>query len=114
MNNKSNIDEIIKELAKYGYDMFVNDNIITVLYDGYVKTTPLDNILNLLNDELMKMTINDVAVLLINQHKTRKEIDDGMYDNAPDITPEEIHNFLSKIFMKAEINNIINDQNKLN
>ena len=43
MKEKKNITEIIDILSEYGYDMFVKENTITILKDGYVKTTPLDN-----------------------------------------------------------------------
>ena len=48
MENKKEIDELINILSEYGYDMFVKDNIITLLKDGYVKTIPLDNTLKLI------------------------------------------------------------------
>jgi hypothetical protein len=105
MKNNEDIDKLINKLAKYGYDMFVKDNTITILCDGYVKTTPLDNTLNLLYDELMPMTIKEVASLLIDQHKTRRDIDEGKYDNLESMTSEETHDKLSEIFEKVKTNN---------
>jgi hypothetical protein len=107
LKNKVDTDKLINELAKYGYDMFVKDNTITILCDGYVKTTPLDNTLNLLYDELMPMTIKDVVELLIDQHKTRRDIDEGKYDNLESMTSEETHDKLSEIFEKVKTNNRI-------
>jgi hypothetical protein len=94
----NDIDNIIKAVNKHGYNMFVKDNTITILFDGFVKTTPLDNTLKLLYDKRIPMNINDVVILLINQHKTAKEIEEGKYDNIPSMTPEEAHNSLSQIF----------------
>jgi hypothetical protein len=48
--------DIVDGLTKRGYDAFINNGNIIILYDGFVKTTPLDNVLNLLYDKLMPMS----------------------------------------------------------
>ena len=91
-------NKLINEVQKHGYDIFIKENVITILYEGYVKTTPLDNILNLMNGKLMPLPIKDVALLLISQHKTKKELEEGKYDNLPPLTEvESREKFLSMI-----------------
>jgi hypothetical protein len=97
MENKEKIDELINILSEYGYDMLVNDNVITLLKHGYVKTIPLDNTIKLMEDNFFPMPINDVALLLMSNHKTSKEIDDGVYDNLKPMSKKEIHDKLSQM-----------------
>lgn len=104
MENKEKIDELINILSKYGYDMLVNNNVITLLKDGYVKTIPLDNTIKLMEDKFFPIPINDVALLLISNHKTSKEIDDGKYDNLKPMSKQEIHDKLSQIIKKKNNN----------
>ena len=95
---KREIDELVDILSEHGYDMLVNNNIITLLKDGYVKTVPLDNTMKLMRDEFFPVPINDVALLLMSNHKTSKEIDDGEHDNLEPMSKEEVHNKLSEFF----------------
>ena len=100
LENKKEIDELINILSEYGYDMFVKDNIITLLKDGYVKTIPLDNTIKLMEDNFFPIPINDIALLLMSNHKTSKEIDSGKYDGLNPMSKQEIHDKLSEIMKK--------------
>ena len=84
MENKKEIDELINILSEYGYDMFVKDNIITLLKDGYVKTIPLDNTIKLMEDNFFPIPINDI----------------GKYDGLNPMSKQEIHDKLSEIMKK--------------
>lgn len=95
---KREIDELVDILSEHGYDMLVNNNIITLLKDGYVKTVPLDNTMKLMEDETFPVPINDIALLLMSNHKTSKEIDNGEYDNLEPMSKEEVRNKLSEFF----------------
>jgi hypothetical protein len=95
---KREIDELVDILSEHGYDMLVNNNIITLLKDGYVKTVPLDNTMKLMEDEIFPVPINDIALLLMSNHKTSKEIDDGEHDNLEPMSKEEVRNKLSEFF----------------
>lgn len=94
------IKNIIDGLMKHGYDIFINNNEIIILHDGYVKTTPLDNTLNLMNDETFPMTVDDIIELLIDQHKTKKDISDGKYDDLQPMTSKELHEYLVNLNKK--------------
>lgn len=97
MENKEEVDELINILSKYGYDMLVKDNTITLLKDGYVKTIPLDNTIKLMEDDFFPIPINDVALLLMSNHKTSKEIYDGKYDDLKPMSKQEINDILYEI-----------------
>ena len=100
MEKKKEIDELINILSKYGYDMLVKNNIITLLKDGYVKTIPLDNTIKLMEDDFFPIPINDVALLLMSNHKTSKEIYDGKYDDLKPMSKQEINDILYEILKK--------------
>ena len=95
---KREIDELVDILSEHGYDMLVNNNTITLLKDGYVKTVPLDNIIKLMENEIFPVPINDITLLLMSNHKTSKEIDDGEHDNLEPMSKEEVRNKLSEFF----------------
>lgn len=79
-------EKIINGLNEFGYDCFINNNIITILHDGFTKTIPLDNTLNLLYDKLMPMKMDELIQLLISNHIMAKDIKEGKFNNAEPIS----------------------------
>jgi hypothetical protein len=78
-------EKIINELNKFGYDCFINNNLITILYDGFTKTIPLDNTIKLLYNKQIPMKMNELIQHLISMHTMAKDIKDGKFDNAEPI-----------------------------
>lgn len=78
-------EKIINELNKLGYDCFIDNNTITIIYNGFTKTIPLDNTINLLYDKFMPMKMSQLIQHLISIHTMAKDIKDGKFDNAEPI-----------------------------
>lgn len=82
-----NVDEILKR----GYDCFISENTIFIIKDGFTTQTPLDNTLKLMevniietpsgSVEIRGLNSKEITMLLIDNHKVKKDIGDGVYDN---------------------------------
>ena len=86
------IKDVMEEILIRGYDCYIDkEHNLVLLKDGFVTLSPVDNIIKLREPQWVEtkegesmqvpgVPLIDVVELLIGFHKTKKDIEDGLYD----------------------------------
>lgn len=98
--------EVLSMLIDRGYDSWIdkNDDII-ILEGGFISNVPLANALSILNATIvhegvvipLPFDLNTVVTTIIELHKGKRDIANGLYDDAKPLSKTEVRSLLTKL-----------------